>query len=214
MKRNTTPSASQRTVPQQTKGAKTNSRSRKKLNTIEDGRTLFNEAKKRLLNINHWKEYCGKGSGEFSLTDDSGKQIFTKAKVGNLIKIELPAPGSQIGSGYEWVRIEALENKKDLALDWEHCSIRVRPTDNPLKASNDTAHFYTSDATSTFVVERSGNMVTAAEHGRNEVPNTEVEKAGDKIRNAVVALGAMVGLSKVQWKKLTKGLLDVKPIGK
>jgi len=210
MNKNTRPSSPKSVVPPQRKGAKTDSRARKKLTTINESRALFNEAKRRLYNINSWKDYCGQGSGEFFLTDHSGKQIFTKVKVGDLIKIELPAPGNKTGNGYEWVRIEAIEEKKDITREWEFCSIRVRPTDNPLKASKDTAHFYTSDATSTFEVERTGMIITAAEHGRNEVPNTKVENPGDKIRNAVVALGAMVGLAKVQWKKLTKGLLDLK----
>ena len=43
--------------------------------------------------------------------------------------------------------------------------------------------------------------------GRNEVPNTEADNLLDKARNAVVAIGAMIGLSELQWEKLVKGLV-------
>jgi hypothetical protein len=52
--------------------------------------------------------------------------------------------------------------------------------------------------------------VTAEVHGRNEVPNTETDKTVDKVRNAVVGLGAITAFSAPQWKSLVKGLLDVK----
>ena len=54
--------------------------------------------------------------------------------------------------------------------------------------------------------------MTFSYHGRNEVPNTSAVKVLDKLRNAVVALGAQAGLSEVFWKKLARGMLQ-KEIG-
>ena len=70
--------------------------------------------------------------------------------------------------------------------------------------------FFKEDATSTFIVERDGNNLRAAVHGRNELPNTKADKPLDKARNAIVGLGAMLGLSNPQWKSLVKGILDFK----
>ncbi|MNL25317.1 hypothetical protein D3C87_1467950 [compost metagenome] len=86
----------------------------------------------------------------------------------------------------------------------------VRPSANPLTDSQDTAHFLTNEATSTFQVKRVGNRIYAEEHGRNEVPNTDTKYTMDNIRNTFVGWGAKIGLSYPQWKSLVKGLLNTK----
>ena len=52
--------------------------------------------------------------------------------------------------------------------------------------------------------------MTAAVHGRNEKPNTDIEKTSDKIRNALIGSAATQGIAKIQWQKLVNGLLDIK----
>ena len=86
--------------------------------------------------------------------------------------------------------------------------MRVRPASNPKKNESVVAHFLKSEATSSFTIRRYGNVVTASVHGRNEVSNTETDNLFDKARNTMVALGAFIGLSKVQWRRLVKGLLE------
>jgi hypothetical protein len=90
----------------------------------------------------------------------------------------------------------------------ESVTLRVRPSPDPENQDTNTAHFFKDYATSSFRVQRKGNQVTASVHGRNEVPNTETEKALDKIRNAFVGATAVAGMSTPQWKGLVKGLLD------
>jgi hypothetical protein len=57
------------------------------------------------------------------------------------------------------------------------------------------------------MIIRKGNTIRASYHGRNEKPNLDNPALGDKIRNAVVAIGAMAGISELQWKAFLKGLL-------
>ena len=46
-------------------------------------------------------------------------------------------------------------------------------------------------------------------NGRNEVPNTkEAQTLLARLRNAIVALGAIVGIANLQWSSLAKGLLE------
>jgi len=89
----------------------------------------------------------------------------------------------------------------------EFCIIEVRPSDDPLKMEG-TAHFFERRATSSFIVKREGVLLAAEIHGRNEMPNTDNRKLTDKIRNLAVSTAATVGLAKIQWQKLAKGLLD------
>ena len=57
-------------------------------------------------------------------------------------------------------------------------------------------------------VKLEDDLISAEVHGRNEKPNTSAENLPDKIRNAVVGIGAVAGFAKIQWQKLVKGLLN------
>lgn len=184
---------------------------------VEDSVRLANEAeaksfyqvvKNRLLNINRWKDWAGALSAGFALTNEDGQAIDTFPRAGNYFRINIPAPGIVSGEGYDWVRIE--EVKEESEGNREYTVIRVRPARSPLNKTDDTAHFYTEEATSNFVVQRKGLDVSAGVHGRNEKPNVETETVIDKIRNAVVGTGAVAAFSKLQWKALVKGLLERK----
>jgi hypothetical protein len=106
------------------------------------------------------------------------------------------------------VQIETIVELVDPNGPREQIVIRVRPTSHPGERGENVAHFFKEESTSSFVVERDQTTVKAAVYGRNEIPNTSTSNVIDKVRNAVVALTAILGFSNVQWKNLTKGLLD------
>ena len=194
-------------LPDQKEGAEKNIETTADLNSIEEAKELFKEAKSRLLDVNQWQQICGKLSSVFKLTDEKGNEIEGDPKVGNYFKIDIPGPGTASGKGYDWVRVEAVEENKNEQEDSESILIRVRPADNPSTSDNNVAHFFTDKATSNFVVSRKNNFVTAAVYGRNEVPNTTTDKPLDKTRNAVVGTTAITGFSNPQWKSLANGVL-------
>jgi hypothetical protein len=199
--------AQENIIPKQTIGTKTGATSSVRASSVEAAKTLFYEAKQRLYDINNWQNLCeGKGAA-FQLVDKHGNALpQTTPEVGNLIKIKLPAPSNEKGDGYDWVRIEEFENTTDLINDEEIVGFRVRPVSNPADHSEESAHFYTSDATSSFLVVRRASTVYAMERGRNEQPNP-VGGFWNRIRNIIVALGAMMGLAVPQWKMLVNGIL-------
>ena len=84
--------------------------------------------------------------------------------------------------------------------------MRVRPSDPP-RQQEETEHFFSKEATSSFIVERTGRKVQASVRGRNELPNLETPGLFNKIRNIFIGLGAMLGLNYPQWKGLVRGLL-------
>jgi hypothetical protein len=194
-------------VPNQHEGGKTDAGTVVKKQTAEEARQLFSIAKERMLDVNNWHKYSGPGSATFQLTDSKGKELESKPEKGNLMRVDLPGPGSFTGDGFDWVEIEAFEEEKIHNKDYESFSMRVRPCSNPKTKSDKTAHFYTSAATSTFTLQRIKNTVAAGEHGRNEVPNTNPDNIVDKARNAIVGTSAMSGVSNIQWKALANGLL-------
>ncbi len=197
-------------IPEQQKGNQLDTQHEAVLNSRKEAEQLFESAKKRLLNVSHWGEIANGFSSSFKLTDRNGQEVDRPVQQGDRFRISLPAPGPHSGNGDDWVQVENIQDERDENTDIEIISIRVRPASDPQNPKPDTAHFYTKDATSTFVVKRKGNTVSAEVHGRNEVPNTEATGFWDTVRHVVVAVGSILGLSNQQWKNLTEGLLAPK----
>jgi hypothetical protein len=197
-------------VPEQVKGGNSDTYQSTKFKTTEEARAFFKIAKKRLLDVYRWHELSGLGSATFALFDNSGKKVRRLAREGDYLRIDIPGPGSKTGDGYDWVRLETIENKNITETDYEELSMRARPAKNPKESSSETAHFFQDDASSTFVVARGNNIVQAEIHGRNELPNVHNEIKLDKLRNAVMSVAAILGFSKFQWKKLAKGIVSRK----
>jgi hypothetical protein len=188
-------------VPEHNEGIQTNTESSIELSTEQEAYKFFNEVKQRLLNISSWHQYAGSSSADFLLTDDKGNVVHRSPQRGDHFKIDIPGPGTITGEGHDWVRIEAIEEDKD------SIGIRVRPATNPTNERKDVAHFFSANATSSFIVKKEGQKITAGVYGRNEKPNTDTETVKDKIRNAAMATGAISGFSKLQWKSLVNGLI-------
>ncbi len=197
-----------KTVPTQHTGQQTHTVYTVMLSSLEESRRRYMLARERLLDVNHWNDLAGPMSANFTLTDDAGHVLDHKAEEGDHIRIDLPAPGSKNGNGYDWVEIEKIEDKTTSSGKTAYMAMRVRPSGNPMKWSSKVAHFYDPAATSSFVIELSGRCVKASVYGRNEQPNTAPENLWDKIRNTFIALTASLGLSKPQWKRLVKGLVQ------
>ena len=193
-------------IPEQTKGAKTDTSASINLSTNEEASDHYRFAKNKLLNISHWHTYSGNRTAYFQLTDSSGNTVQRLAEKGDHFRIDIPGPGSETGDGFDWVQIREISEETNP--DGQQISIIVKPATNPNNDNPDTAHFFTEDASSTFIICREGKTVFAEVHGRNEQPNTDAESLIDKARNVAIAAGAMVGFSKVQWKSLVDGLVD------
>ena len=176
--------------------------------TPEAARDFYPVARQRLLDVNRWRDHCDDSGGTFVLHDATGQRVDRPAQVGDFFQIDIPGPGPAAGDGYDWVRVEALDETSDD--EGQRTAMRVRPTPSPRNDSPDVAHFLADSATSTFFVEQRGLAVTAGVLGRNERPNVDTGNLVDKLRNAAVTVGAKAGLADVQWEKLIAGLVRKK----
>lgn len=192
-------------IPLQYKGARSQTVYSIRKRTIKSAIILFEKARTSLLNINEWHTISGSGA-RFQLVNEEGYEVKRSVHKGDYIRISLPAiPGSTAGEGYEWVLVEQLEDRP--VSEPAYTIIQVRPSSPPFIESAETGHFFSADASSNFCVERTGRKITAIVYGRNEAPNVQVSRIIDKVRNFLVAVGAMLGFNKPQWKSLVKGLL-------
>ena len=199
-------------IPPQEKGAHNGVSKVVELPTREEAMAVLSMAKRKLLDINNWDKLAGTGSATFQLTDIDGSPLYNQIpEVGQLIRIERPGPGNPSGSGYDWVVIEAFDEEVDVDRDQEIYSMRVRPIPNPLNPKEESAHFYTSDATASFLITRFQNKVTAAEKGRNEVLNKNTDSVVTNARNTFVVFSALLGFSLFQWQIFVDSLLAGAP---
>jgi hypothetical protein len=195
-------------VPRQKTGARSDTHYSVRASNEHSASQLFQNARLNLLNVNGWHSLSGSGAC-FQLVNEKGEEINGLVEQGNYFRIRIPGiPGSKEGAGDEWVRVEKVEEGK--LRYHEFTAIRVRPAAPPFTSKTEAAHFFSTEATSSFCVVRNSNRITASVLGRNEKPNTKTRHWSSWLRNIIIALGAMLGFNKRQWKGLVKGIIKKK----
>ncbi|PZF71284.1 hypothetical protein [Taibaiella soli] len=178
------------------------------LANIEDANDCFNRAYKRMLNPPLWHKLCGNLSASFILADKAGNEVHRLATEGDKIKIDIPGPGNAVGEGFDWVTVTKIRYMGDAETAEEQIGMSLQTMSALEGNTNKAAHFFKSGASSTFIIKREGLKVTASYFGRNEVPNIQTGDVVNNIRNAVIAVGAIAGLSELQWHSLIKSFLE------
>lgn len=195
-------------IPEQYKGQELEAESCQLLNDETAAQTLYEAAKKKLLSVNNWHKVAGAITARFQIIDQKGNEVNREVQKGDYLRIDIPGPGSKEGNGYDWVLVEELKEINKASL--QSVGFRVRPNENPFGKKNETAHFYSKETTSTFVVTRESATVFSWIVDRNLLPNTESESLVDKVRDVVVSVSGIAGFSKVQWQGLADGLIEQK----
>lgn len=168
--------------------------------------SFYQTVKQRLQYIDQWHEVSGALSAQFLLLDANGTEVSRPPQNGDLIRVDIPGPGTKSGKGYDWVRVEEVEDESFPA--FERYGFRVRPARNPQDSEQQVSHFFSVESTSSFLVTREGFRITAAIYDRNTKPNTDANNLADKIRNMITGSASVFIFSKLQWGKLTEGLVN------
>ena len=192
-------------IPPQFKGQEIEVEATYDLETEAEAQHLYEAAKKKLLNVNNWNEVAGAFTARFLIIDKKGYEVQRGVQKGDYLRIDIPGPGSKEGDGFDWVLVEELKEINQPAI--QSVGFRVRPNENPFGKKNETAHFYSKDATSSFIIIRERTKVIAWIIDRNLLPNTEQGSLADKIRDVAVGMSAIAGFSKIQWQALANGLI-------
>ena len=192
-------------IPEQKEGRKITAEANVTFKEAQEAEQLYKEARQRLLFIHNWGKIAGKLSADFQLTDDQGMEVDRLAQRGDHFRIDIMGPGSHAGEGYDWARVEDVKEVSRHHVN--SVAIRVRPASNPQTPNPNVAHFFSEKSTSTFVITQEGNKVSASIYDCNIEANDETREPIDKLRNAVVGLGAKHGLSKLQWQALAEAFV-------
>ncbi|HWI91627.1 MAG TPA: hypothetical protein VNT20_10155 [Flavisolibacter sp.] len=192
-------------IPEQKEGRKITAEAATEFQNAENANTFFQQARKKLLYIHNWHKIAGWLSADFQLTDNDGNEVDRLVKKDDHFRIDIAGPGSHAGEGFDWARVEDVKEVNTPEVD--SIAILVRPASNPQTPNANVAHFLSEKSTSTFVITREGNKVTASIYDRNIEANEETKEPLDKFRNAVIGLGAKHGFSKLQWQALAEALV-------
>src|SRR4051812_7378810 len=95
-------------IPEHKEGTETNTESKAAFENRQEALQFFAVARNRLLSVNKWHDIAGAASAEFLLTDASGNEINRLPSKGDYLRINIPAPATKTGEGFDWVRIEAV----------------------------------------------------------------------------------------------------------
>jgi hypothetical protein len=192
-------------VPAQVTGKSTVTHTRYTCRNRIEAEEYYTIAARRLLEVNQWQQWAGKATAAFQLVDAQGREQFRPVQKGDYFRIGIPAPNNPDGKGDDWVQVQDTgdRNTGQQRLTF----LTVRAALSPLKQDDSASHFFGRSATSTFLVYQENCELIAAVYGRNEHPNLNSGNLLTRLRNWLVYLGARLGLSALQWKSLTKGLL-------
>ncbi|MEJ5056091.1 hypothetical protein [Sphingobacterium sp. MYb382] len=194
-------------IPQQNEGREMDAYESVNFTDVAQANEFYEKVRSRLMNINKWHELAKLPMATFVYLNPLGLETRDSPKVGGFIRIDIPGPGLPSTDGYDYVRIENIDESKEE--NFQALTITLRPSDNPEHQSGeDTQHFFKNIATSTLQIQRVDTNINASYYGRNEVINLDVDSVPDKIRNLVIGLGAKLGASFPQWKSLLKGVID------
>ncbi len=164
----------------------------------------FKKLSQNLLKIDSWNVNAGKNPTEFFVYKDGkeNQDLSLLVKENDLVKIKIPAPKNKLGNGFDWVIVHKIQSIE--SVDMKAFLLQMKPHSCPENSNGNTAHFYTEDASSTFILAKKNKTIQFSIHGRNEIPNTKNVGFLNSCRNLFVGGGGIFGGSKLQWQDFTE----------
>lgn len=194
-------------VPTQLKGGFHDTECRREFESEIITTERFSIVTERFFAINNWRNYCGKNSADFKLFDAFGNPVNRTPAESDLIRIDIPGPGN-VEAGFDWAKINKISRQFIKNDEIENLVMICSPTKNPEnKKNNNIAHFYSPSSSSIFMISRGKTYIQVGIYGRNETPNFINAGFTDKIRNSMIAIGGILGMSKFEWKCTAEGMI-------
>lgn len=176
--------------------------------TRHEAMVLFENAKKRLNDINNWTLFCGKSPADFQLTDEAGNLLNSPApKLGNIIKVRCHAPSADSKNNYIWYKIESFIHEKNLLKDTEDFGFTAVQISDPSAFGSSTYSITTTGVTCAFLVIRTGCVVSAIEVETTKMTGNVPFSVFSKLKNRFSVVFDLINPPQQQWKNLVNGVL-------
>jgi hypothetical protein len=161
----------------------------------------FARLKEKLVNVERWNAHAALMSfALFGAAGEAAKPEQTAA-VDDFIRLSLTASGKD-----DWVKITRIDERATEMI------LTVRPARNPTEKADEavTSHFFTSESSNNFCLERHGKKIIFHVIGLNEKANTrDTNNLLETVRNAGVAnLGHYLGIQHFEWTQFCENFLE------
>ncbi|QTV05565.1 hypothetical protein [Faecalibacter bovis] len=171
-----------------------------KTSAIELASSNFVFIKQRLLNVNNWGNFCTKTPVEFKVYDSNCSLNEGYVNLNDYIKIQIDLPTfsrrlSELVS--DWVEVVRIEEHTDS--NSAYFLMQLAPIECPSKETKEIEHFYSNNATKTFILYRNNQTISLSIHGRNEEVNFKVKSKTKAFRNFLVANFGVIGIDNYLW---------------
>lgn len=176
---------------------------RREFEAIENADKTFARLRPRLFDVNRWEKFSG--AAAFHLFGEAGQMLETEtAQKGNFIRITLPGSGK-----HDWVKIIDIHDAAGEVV------MTVRPSRDPTEKEADnkeaTSHFFTSEATNNFCLQKKDSALAFYVIGLHEKPNvTESEGILEAARNAATTALGWLGFQKIEWQTFCDNFLEAR----
>ena len=78
-------------------------------NSEEEAIVTFNRACARLLNPPVWQQLTSGINASFAISLPGQEKVERLLQQGDYVSVDIPGPGSAAGEGYDWVKVETIE---------------------------------------------------------------------------------------------------------
>lgn len=161
----------------------------------------FSRFHKKLLNVRGWN--ADSEISSFELFDENGDAAGEKAAVvGDFVRVVLPGSGKA-----DWIKVVEIYESSDETI------LTVQPSHDPGNAAEaaTTSHFFHSDSTNNFCLQKERSTINFHVIGLNEKANTtETGSILETVRNYATAnFGYFLGIQKTQWKTFCSNFLEI-----
>jgi hypothetical protein len=172
----------------------------RKFESAAEADGAFDSFRQKLYDINRWE--ADSGVTAFQLFDENGAKIEAKqARKENFVRISLPGSGKN-----DWVKIIDIHDAAHEVV------ITVKPTHDPTAKESEqdkTSHFFLSDATNNFCLQKKDKALAVYVIGLHEKPNTaETDSIIEGVRNLATASFGWLGFQKIEWKTFCENFLQ------
>ena len=165
-----------------------------------DADDFFNKLRPEFFHVREWNKKATLTS--FELFDEKGDiSERQNAVVGDFIRLSMAGTGKN-----DWVKVIEIIDEAGEAI------LIIKPSYDPTENEpdkNTTSHFFTSDATNSFCLEKNKKIVSIYVIGLSERSNTdETGSFVEKVRNVAVSkVGPYFGIQKGEWKTFCANFL-------
>jgi hypothetical protein len=171
-----------------------------------DAILVYNEASRRLLDVNRWQEISGEGSAGFHIADHNGNKLEkSRLENGDLVKIVPKSEGNGTHVAPLWMLASKIEVANNMIKDEESLTVHLKTLhrDEAALPELESAGYVLQ-----LKLKRNADVVVLTKNAEELPHKISPGYIFDRIRDTFSAFAAMLNGTS-QWSNLAEGILKM-----